>query len=239
MALTLVIGNKNYSSWSLRPWLALAHHKIPFEEVIIPIHTPETPAAIAKYSPAGKVPVLIDGEAVVWESIAILEHLAERFPDAKLWPADLAARAHARAISSEMHSGFSALRQHCPMNLKRKKARRSRPKWMPMCGALRRCGATPGAFRRGRRLPVRRILGGRLHVCAGGDSFRQLRDRRRSGECRLYVEAIYALPAFKEWQKAQRSKNKRVGPRDDRRGAVKKIILPGILALALGVAAGS
>ena len=144
MALTLVIGNKNYSSWSLRPWLALAQNRIPFDEVLIPIATPETAARIGRYSPAGRVPVLIDGGVTVWESIAILEHLAERFPDAKLWPEDPAARAHARAISSEMHSGFRALRKHCPMNLKRRKKRPLTPKWNRTCAASRTFGVTRG-----------------------------------------------------------------------------------------------
>src|SRR3990170_1204783 len=100
MAPTLVIGNKNYSSWSMRPWLALAHHKIPFEEILIPLDQPDSKAKILAHSPAGKVPVLIDGGARVWESLAILEHLAERFPEAALWPGDAAARAHARAIAA-------------------------------------------------------------------------------------------------------------------------------------------
>jgi glutathione S-transferase len=119
MALTLLLGNKNYSSWSMRPYLALAHHKVPFEEIVVPLYEGDYKQAILKYSPAGKVPVLIDGDIAVWESLAILDHLAEKFPKLALWPADPAARAHARAISAEMHAGFAALRQACPMNLKR------------------------------------------------------------------------------------------------------------------------
>ncbi|MBV8963387.1 MAG: glutathione S-transferase family protein [Hyphomicrobiales bacterium] len=117
MSLTLVIGNKNYSSWSLRAWIAMAAAGIAFEEVLIPLGRPDTKERIKEHSPAGKVPVLIDGDAVIFESLAILEHLAERFPKAGLWPADLAARAHARSIASEMHAGFQPLRGHCPMNL--------------------------------------------------------------------------------------------------------------------------
>jgi len=123
MTLKLVIGSKNYSSWSLRAWLALAHHKISFEEVLIPLDQPDTAARIRQYSPAGKVPILIDGEAAVWESLAILEYLNERFPQWQFWPKDPVARAHARAIATEMHAGFTALRRHCPMNLRRKKKR--------------------------------------------------------------------------------------------------------------------
>src|ERR1700720_3635673 len=100
MALTLVLGNKNYSSWSLRPYLALAPHKIPFDEIVIPLYEGDWKQAILKHSPAGKVPVLVDGGTVVWESLAILEYLAEKFPKIALWPADPAARAQARAISA-------------------------------------------------------------------------------------------------------------------------------------------
>ncbi len=119
MALTLVLGNKNYSSWSLRPYLALAHHKIPFEEIVVPLYEGDYKRTILKYSPAGKVPTLVDGEIAVWESLAILDYVAEKFPELNLWPADSAARAHARAISAEMHAGFAGLRKACPMNLKR------------------------------------------------------------------------------------------------------------------------
>jgi len=117
MALTLVIGNKNYSSWSFRPWIALRVAGIPFEEVVIPLYEPGSKEQILKYSPAGKVPVLIDGDVRVWESLAIIDYLAERFPQARLWPADAVARAHARAIAAEMHAGFAPLRRHCPMNM--------------------------------------------------------------------------------------------------------------------------
>ena len=118
--LKLVIGNKNYSSWSMRPWLALRANNIPFEEVFIPLYTDQTDKdRILSFSKAGKVPTLIDGDVTVWDSLAIIEYLAERFPEAKLWPADRAARAHARAISAEMHSGFMPLRNECGMNLHR------------------------------------------------------------------------------------------------------------------------
>jgi glutathione S-transferase len=119
MSLTLVIGNKNYSSWSMRPWLALAHHKVPFEEIVINIYADDKKERILEHSPAGKVPILKDGKATIWDSLAILEYLADKFPDLHLWPKDPAMRAHARSISAEMHSGFQALRQATPMNLKR------------------------------------------------------------------------------------------------------------------------
>jgi glutathione S-transferase len=117
MALRLIIGNKNYSSWSFRPWIALKAAGIPFEEEVLPLETPEFRARVDAVSGTGKVPTLIDGDIRVWESLAILEYLAEKFPDKKLWPVDAGARAHARAISSEMHAGFVPLRQNCPMNM--------------------------------------------------------------------------------------------------------------------------
>lgn len=117
--LTLVIGNKNYSSWSLRPWLLLKQAGIPFREIYIPTHTPQTRAAILEHSPAGRVPVLHDGQVTVWESLAICEYLAERFPDQQLWPLDRAARALARSVATEMHADFGALRTHMVMNCRR------------------------------------------------------------------------------------------------------------------------
>ena len=117
MTLTLVIGNKNYSSWSLRPWIAMKVAGIPFEEVVIPLYLEGSRERILQYSPAGKVPILIDDGEPVWETLAILEHLAERFPQAGLWPADTKARSLARSIAAEMHAGFQPLRQHCTMNL--------------------------------------------------------------------------------------------------------------------------
>ena len=117
MALTLVIGNKNYSSWSFRPWIAMRVAGIPFEEIVVPLYEPGSRERILGFSPAGKVPVLLDGDIRVWESLAILDYLAEQYPQAGLWPSDRMARAHARAIAAEMHAGFLALRRHCPMNM--------------------------------------------------------------------------------------------------------------------------
>jgi glutathione S-transferase len=118
--LKLVIGNKNYSSWSMRPWLALRANNIAFEEVFIPLYTGEADKKrILGFTPSGKVPTLVDGDVTVWDSLAIIEYAAERFPEARLWPEDRAGRAHARSISAEMHSAFVALRSECPMNLHR------------------------------------------------------------------------------------------------------------------------
>ena len=118
---TLVIGNKNYSSWSLRPWLVLKHFDIPFEEIIIPLRQPDSKEKILKHSPSGKVPVLKHGNLVIWESLAICEYLADLFPKKNLWPKDSYQRAIARAISSEMHAGFMNLRKSCPMDVRAQK----------------------------------------------------------------------------------------------------------------------
>jgi len=115
--LHLIIANKNYSSWSFRPWLAMKVAGIAFEETLISLEAPDFKSRLLSLSGAGKVPVLIDGDIRVWESLAILEYLAEKFPAAGLWPQDPAARAHARAIASEMHAGFQPLRRQLPMNV--------------------------------------------------------------------------------------------------------------------------
>jgi len=120
MALTLVIGNKNYSSWSMRPWLMLKGAGLAFAEVNIPLYTGAADKQrILDYSHSGKVPILIDDGMTIWDSLAIMEYLAERFPEAGVWPADRTARAYARSVSSEMHSGFMALRGECSMNIHR------------------------------------------------------------------------------------------------------------------------
>src|SRR5215813_4501373 len=120
----LIIGNKNYSSWSLRPWIAMKTAGIPFDEEVISLNAEDFKARVTSISGTGKVPALSDGDVQVWESLAILEYLAEKFPAAGLWPADPAARAHARAIASEMHAGFVPLRRHLPMNMWRPVKRR-------------------------------------------------------------------------------------------------------------------
>lgn len=117
---TIYIGNKNYSSWSLRAWLALKAAGPAFEEVLIPLYIPGSKPEILRHSPSGKVPVLRHGAVTVWDSLAIAEYLAERFPAAGLWPATVEARAEARAVSAEMHGGFLALRRHLPMNLRKR-----------------------------------------------------------------------------------------------------------------------
>jgi glutathione S-transferase len=113
----LYIGNKLYSSWSLRPWMLMTTIGVPFTEEVIPLRHGDTSDRILKHSPSGKVPCLVDGDIKIWESLAICEYLHDKFPDRGVWPKDIKARAHARAVASEMHAGFQALRNACPMNL--------------------------------------------------------------------------------------------------------------------------
>jgi glutathione S-transferase len=119
--LKLIIGNKNYSSWSMRAWVLLKQAQIPFEEVMLRFDAFDADSTfkrtITKLNPAGKVPVLIDGPLVIWDTLAISEYLAEQFPNNQLWPSDRKARAEARSICAEMHAGFTGLRGHCPMNI--------------------------------------------------------------------------------------------------------------------------
>jgi glutathione S-transferase len=116
--LTLVIGNKNYSSWSMRPWVLMKQLGIPFEEVKLRFHSPEWDAGIARWSPSGLVPVLWRGDHAVWDSLAIMETLHEWHPDKGIWPKDERARALARSMAAEMHAGFRDLRSHMPMNIR-------------------------------------------------------------------------------------------------------------------------
>jgi glutathione S-transferase len=119
--LKLYIGNKNYSSWSMRPWVLMTQAGIAFEEVMVRFDafTPDSAfkQALRPVSPTGKVPVLVDGDLVIWDTLAIAEYLAEQYPQAHLWPAERSARATARSVCAEMHSGFGALRSHCPLNI--------------------------------------------------------------------------------------------------------------------------
>ena len=124
--LTLIIGNKNYSSWSMRPWVAMTAFGIPFQEVRVLLDQQDTATKIAAYSACGRVPVLLAGEMTIWDSLAICEYLAEQFPDKHLWPQDVAARAMARCVCAEMHSGFTGLRTDMSMNIKAKLPGRGR-----------------------------------------------------------------------------------------------------------------
>jgi glutathione S-transferase len=204
MTLKLVIGNKNYSSWSMRPWLALRANDIAFEEVFIPLYTGEADKQrILDVTPSGKVPALVDGDITVWDSLAIIEYAAERFPEARLWPEDRAARAHARSISAEMHSGFMALRNECGMNLHR-----------PI-GAIALSADARANIARVQEIWIEcRQRYGRsgpflFGAFSGADAmFAPVVHRFRTYAIELapeaadYMKAIMALPAFREWTEA-------------------------------------
>lgn len=205
MALKLIVGNKNYSSWSMRPWIAMKATNIPFEETVISLDAPNFKQVVGPVSGTGKVPVLIDGDVHVWESLAILEYLAEKFPNAGLWPADGAARAFARAVSNEMHAGFVPLRRHMPMNMWRPVIKREltpeasanvqRLELMWSECRMRYGGKSGGPF----------LFGGfgaadamyapvvaRLHTY-GVDV---------AATTKAYMDAVMALPAWREWHAA-------------------------------------
>jgi glutathione S-transferase len=197
---TLVVGNKNYSSWSLRPWLAMKMAGASFQEIVIPLRQPTTAADIARHSPAGKVPVLHDGEITVWESIAILEYLAESIPEARLWPEDREARAIARVVSAEMHAGFVALRTHMPMNIRALKPDRGRTPEVEM--DIRRI-VTLWEDCRGRFGEGGPFLFGRF---SNADAmYAPVVTRFNTygvelhGEARGYAETMLALPPMLEW----------------------------------------
>jgi glutathione S-transferase len=118
VSLTLVIGNRNYSSWSLRPWLAMKQAGLAFDEVRITLSRPDTTTQILRYTPSGRVPCLVDGALAVWDSMAICEYVNEQYADGGLWPHDVGRRARARSVAAEMHSGFAALRTHLPMDIR-------------------------------------------------------------------------------------------------------------------------
>lgn len=201
MTLTLVIGNKNYSSWSMRPWLALRGGGIAFEERFIPLYaSPADKQRILDITPAGKVPVLIDDDVTVWDSLAIIEYAAERFPEAGLWPANPASRAHARSISAEMHSGFSALRSECGMNLHRRigakalsdNARADIARIQELWTDCRRRSAGDGPFLFGSFTAADAMYAPVIH------RFRTYAIEVTS-PVREYMDAMMALPAFRQW----------------------------------------
>jgi glutathione S-transferase len=204
MTLKLVIGNKNYSSWSMRPWLALRAAGIPFEEIFIPLYTgPTDKDRILGFTRSGKVPALIDGDITVWDSLAIIEYIAERFPETKLWPQDRAARAHARSISAEMHSGFMPLRNECGMNLHRpvrgialsEDARANIARIEEIWSDCRERYGKQGPFLFGAFTGADAMYAPVVH------RFRTY-DIKVGPVVQAYMEAMMALPAFKEWTEA-------------------------------------
>jgi glutathione S-transferase len=200
---TLVIANKTYSSWSLRPWLLLRQAGLPFEEVVIPLGQPDTAERIRTHSPAGRVPVLRDGDLTIWDSLAIMEYAAETWPEIKVWPGDRAARALARSISAEMHSGFTALRSSCPMNLGRRYGSRDRGEGVARDvtriqeiwrDARRRFGAG-GPFLFGAFSAADAMY---APVVTRLDTYSIAVDP----VCQAYMDAILSLPAFAAWRDA-------------------------------------
>jgi glutathione S-transferase len=205
MTLHLIIGNKNYSSWSFRPWLAMKVAGIAFEETVVSLEAKDFKERVLPLSGTGKVPVLIDGDTRVWESLAILEYLAEKFPAAGLWPRDAKARAHARTVSSEMHAGFVPLRSQLPMNT-----------WRPVKHRALDDAASANVARIDAMwTDCRARFGGDGPFLFGAFSAADAmyapvvwRFRTYAVEvgavARAYMQAIMALPAWDEWRRAAR-----------------------------------
>ena len=207
MTLTLIIGNKNYSSWSFRPWMAMTVADIPFVERLVSFDSPDFKRHAAAGWASGKVPVLIDGDLVVWESLAILEYLAERFPEGGLWPGDRIARAYARAIAHEMHAGFQPLRRHLPMNMWRPVIARTLPADVAADVARiemlwRNCRRKFGE----QDASGAPFLFGRF--CAADAMYAPVVSRLSTyavevaDDTRAYMEAVMALPAWRAWRAA-------------------------------------
>lgn len=203
----LVIGNKCHSSWSLRPWLLMKAFGLPFEEVLIPftdpIDTPEWKAEVRRYSPAAKVPALVDGDVVVWESIAIIDYLADTHPDLAIWPENRAARAMARSIAAEMHAGFQALRRACVMNLGKRYAHRDRgaavardvARVLEIWREARERFGTGGPFLFGAFTAADAMY---APVVTRFETYSIPVDRH----ARAYMDAVLGHPAFQEWRDA-------------------------------------
>jgi glutathione S-transferase len=213
----LIIGDKNYSSWSMRPWVLMRHAGIPFEEVVIELDRPDTAARIVEHSPSGRVPCLVndDGQSI-WESLAIFETLAERYADRPFWPHDAAARAHARSIASEMHGGFAELRSSMSMNIRAK------------CPGT---GATPGALADVARIDaiwsecLTRYGGPFLFGASFGiaDAMYAPVVMRfntyaptLSEAASAYAERVTALPAVREWIEAAQRETHSIDKYDNR-----------------------
>lgn len=200
----LVLGNRRYSSWSLRPWLFLRHFGVDFDERMVPLDTPAFGAAIGALSPSRRVPVLHDGPLVVWDSLAICEYANERWLGGRGWPAGLAQRAVARAACAEMHSGFAALRGECPMNVCRRL-----PQALPLSEAAAADAARVRAL--WRELRAGHGAGGEFLFGAPGlvDAYyapvvmRFWTYRLEAGPVeQAYIEAVRGLPAMREWIEA-------------------------------------
>lgn len=198
--LVLVIGNKAYSSWSLRPWLLMKQAGIAFEEIRLSLYAEGAKQKLLEHSAAGKVPVLKDGDLTVWDSLAICEYLAERYPEKQLWPAQPAARARARSISAEMHSGFTNLRNQMPMNVRREIPGRARTPEVAADVARIETIWDECRSRHGTDGPF--LFGA---FCIADAMYAPVASRFRTygvalaGAGAQYAAAIHALPAMREW----------------------------------------
>ena len=209
----LVIGNKNYSSWSLRPWLVLRMAGIDFEEERIPLYVPGAREAILRHSPAGKVPVLRDGDRLVFESLAICEYAAELAPQAGLWPADAGARAHARSISAEMHAGFAALRNAMPMNVRERGRRLAVPPPEAVRDDVARITAIFEQCRAGYRADGPFLFGGFTIADA---MFAPVVTRFATysvalpAAAQMYADAVLAIAPMQEWLRDAAAERERI-----------------------------
>lgn len=209
--LTLIIGNKNYSSWSLRPWLVLKQAGIPFREQYLPIRSAAWSAQIGSLSPSGRVPALMHDDVHVWDSLAICEYLAEQFPDKRLWPADAVARAAARSVSAEMHSGFQALRQNMFMNIRRSWPGRGRtPETL---ADIERITAIWNLYRNRHRAQGE-FLFGRFSIADAMYAPVALRFQTYAvavdGAAGDYARTLLNLPALQEWVAAARTEKEQL-----------------------------
>lgn len=203
---TLYLGNKNYASWSLRAWLMLQHTGAPFDEVVIPLYEPGSRTELLRHTPSGRVPALHHGALVIWDSLAIGEYLAELFPAARLWPADTAARAVARSVSAEMHSGFQALRNHLPMNM-----RSSFPNRGVTAEVQADINRITALWRDCRRNFARDGAFLFDHFTIADAMFAPVASRFRTYAVKLdreateYVETLWAMPALQTWLAAAKN----------------------------------
>lgn len=211
----LVIGNRNYSSWSLRPWLLLRHFGVEFDEVVLALDTPEFAAQALRHSPTGKVPALRDGELVLWDSLAICEYANERWLGGRGWPAELPQRALARAAAAEMHSGFAALRTQLPMNSRRRPdgyrwdaaAQRDIDRVQALWRTLRREHGAGGDFLFGGFGIVDAMF---APVAIRFDGYGVALDDTAAA----YLQALSALPALQRWRQAAEQESARVAATD-------------------------
>jgi len=211
----LVIGNRNYSSWSLRPWLLLRQFGVEFDEVVLALDTPEFAAQALGHSPTGKVPALRDGELVLWDSLAICEYANERWLGGRGWPAELPQRALARAAAAEMHSGFAALRTQLPMNSRRRPdgyrwdpaAQRDIDRVQALWRTLRREHGAGGDFLFGGFGIVDAMF---APVAIRFDGYGVALDDTAAA----YLQALSALPALQQWRQAAEQESARVAATD-------------------------